>query len=317
MTSSQHAVYAGATPRPAAARRRRGGGGVLTSARTWFLLPAVVWTLGFTLYPLIYSFWLSLQQSRGMGRPMTFGGLANYEKMLGDERVWGALGFTVGYALVTVAIQMVLGFAMALLVNREFRGRTVVRTLLVLPLFATPVGLGYLGRIIYTDTGPINMTLGWAFGFTIPWMSEVWSARIGVALLDIWQWTPFCFLILLAGLQSVPQDLYDAARLESRRGWAILRHITLPLLKPIIGLTLLLRLVEALKIIDIPFALTAGGPGRANETYTIFVYRSAFTGFDLGYASALSFVFLLVVVVIVNVFLLFGKFREMWQLEAR
>jgi multiple sugar transport system permease protein len=288
----------------------------LTSARTWFLLPAVVWTLGFTLFPLVYSFWLSLQRSRGMGRPLEFGGFANYAKMLGDENAWGALAFTVGYALVTVAIQMILGFALAVLVNREFAGRGLVRTLLMMPLFATPVGLGFLGRILYADSGPINTLARSIIGTDLPWMSDVWMARIAVGMLDIWQWTPFCFLILLAGLQGIPQELYDAARIESRRSWAIFRHVTVPLLRPIIGLALLLRLVEALKIIDIPFALTAGGPGRANETFTIFVYRTAFTGFDIGYASALSFIFLLVAVVIVNLFLIFGRFREMWQTEA-
>ena len=285
----------------------------LGSAKAWFLLPAVIWTCGFTLFPLFYAVWLSLQQSRGMGRPLEFAGVRNYARLLGDERVWGSLGFTLGYAAVTVAIQMVLGLALALLINREFRLRGLVRTLLLLPLFATPVGLGFLGRIVYADAGPINVTLTTLFGSGVSWMSNPWSARIAVGLLDIWQWTPFCFLILLAGLQSIPDELYEAARLETNRRLQLLWHITLPLLRPLIALTVLLRLVEALKIIDIPFALTAGGPGRANETFSIFIYRTAFTGFDVGYASAASFLFLVVVLVVVNAFILFGRFRTIWQ----
>lgn len=285
----------------------------LGSAKAWFLLPAVIWTCGFTLFPLFYAVWLSLQQSRGMGRPLEFAGVRNYARLLGDERVWGSLGFTLGYAAVTVAIQMVLGLALALLINREFRLRGLVRTLLLLPLFATPVGLGFLGRIVYADAGPINVTLTTLFGSGVSWMSNPWSARIAVGLLDIRQWTPFCFLILLAGLQSIPDELYEAARLETNRRLQLLWHITLPLLRPLIALTVLLRLVEALKIIDIPFALTAGGPGRANETFSIFIYRTAFTGFDVGYASAASFLFLVVVLVVVNAFILFGRFRTIWQ----
>ena len=300
----------------ARARGRPLNGGRFFSAKIWFLMPAVVWTCGFTLFPLFYALWLSLQQSRGMGRPLQYAGAKNFGRLFADERVWGALTFTFGYAVVTVAVQMALGLGLALLVNREFRLRGLVRTLLLLPLFATPVGLGFLGRIIYADAGPINVTLTTLFGSGVPWMSNPWSARVAVALLDTWQWTPFCFLILLAGLQGIPDELYEAAKLDTNRWLDTLWHITLPLLRPLIGLTVLLRLVEALKIIDIPFALTAGGPGRANETFSIFIYRTAFTGFDVGYASAASFLFLVVVLVVVNAFILFGRFRTIWQVEA-
>lgn len=300
--------------RPAERRPFLGG---LRTAKAWFILPAVIWTCGFTLFPLCYALWLSLQQSRGMGRPLEFGGLKNYVRLFGDDRVWGALSFTLGYAVVTVAIQMLLGLALALLINREFKLRGLVRTLLLLPLFATPVGLGYLGRIIYADNGPINVSLEALFGISVSWMSGVWSARAAVALLDIWQWTPFCFLILLAGLQSIPDDLYESAQLDTNSWLEVLWHITLPLLRPLLALTLLLRMVEALKIIDIPFALTAGGPGRANETFSIFIYRSAFTGFDVGFASAASFLFLIVVLVVVNAFVMFGRFRSAWEFQGR
>jgi multiple sugar transport system permease protein len=288
----------------------------LLAAKVWFLLPAVVWTCGFTLFPLCYALWLSLQQSRGMGRPLEFAGLKGYARLFGDQRVWDSLTFTLGYAAVTVAVEMLLGLALALLVNREFRLRGLVRTLLMLPLFATPVGLGYLGRIIYADNGPINVALSALFGGGISWMSSPWSARLAVGLLDVWQWTPFCFLILLAGLQSIPDDLYEAARLDTNRRLEVLWHITLPLLRPLLALTLLLRLVEALKIIDIPFALTAGGPGRANETFSLFIYRAAFTGFDIGFASAASFLFLIVVLMVVNTLVLLGRFRTGWEAGA-
>ena len=154
--SSLHAEGQPAARRPLLGR--------LFTAKAWFLLPAVIRTCGFTLFPLFYAIWLSLQQSRGMGRPLEFVGFKGWARLFGDDRVWGSLTFTLGYAIVTVAIQILLGLGLALLVNREFRLRGLVRTLLLLPLFATPVGLGYLGRIIYADNGPINVSLEALFG---------------------------------------------------------------------------------------------------------------------------------------------------------
>ena len=168
-----------------------------------------------------------MQQSRGMGRPLEFVGLKGWARLFGDDRVWGSLTFHPGLRRRhrddpdPARCPGAAG-------HREFRLRGLVRTLLLLPLFATPVGLGYLGRIIYADNGPINVSLEALFGVSISWMSGVWSARSAVALLDIWQWTPFCFLILLAGLQSIPDDLYEAAQLDTNRWFEVLWHITLP-----------------------------------------------------------------------------------------
>jgi multiple sugar transport system permease protein len=289
----------------------------LSHPRFWFLLPAVIWALIFTIYPVIYALLLSFQRVR-LGRDQVFVGLTNFARTISYFQFWAALNFTLTFVVITVAVQVLLGLGLALLVNREMRARSFIRALLILPLFATPVGIGYLGIAMFQETqGPINsflMMLAGGFGLPpesldIPWRSHPMWARLPVGIMDTWQWTPFCFLILLAGLQSVPEELYEAVRLDTSNGWHIFRHITLPLLKPVLGITVLLRVIEAFKVIDIPFAFTKGGPGIATQTYTMYVWRTAFTSFDLGYASALGMVFLVLVLVVVNIILWAGRLR--------
>lgn len=290
-----------------------------TRPSTWFLAPAVIWTLSFAIYPLIYSLILSFQNVR-LGRETTFVGFDNYVRMWTDYQFWAAVRFTLVFVIVTVAVQLAFGMVLALAANHELRARNFVRTLLILPLFATPVGIGFLGIIMFMETrGPINQflmlfqplvdALGIPFDMNIPWRSDPLWAGVAVALLDIWQWTPFCFLILLAGLQSIPEEYYESMRLDTSSGWQLFLHITLPLMRPIIGIVILLRVVEAFKVIDIPFAFTKGGPGIATQTYTMYVWRSAFTAFELGYASALGYVFLIFILVVVNLLIWFGGLR--------
>lgn len=285
----------------------------------WFLAPAVIWTLSFAIYPLVYSLVLSFQNVR-LGRETTFVGLENYGRMWTDYQFWSAVRFTLIFVIVTVAVQLIFGMVLALAANHELRARSFVRMVLILPLFATPVGIGFLGIIMFMETrGPINQflmlfqplvdALGVSFDMNIPWRSDPLWAGVAVALLDIWQWTPFCFLILLAGLQSIPEELYESMRLDTSSGWDLFANITLPLMRPIIGIVILLRMVEAFKIIDIPFAFTKGGPGIATQTYTMYVWRSAFTAFELGYASALGYVFLIFILVVVNLLIWFGGLR--------
>lgn len=289
----------------------------LSHPRLWFLLPAVIWALIFTIYPVIYALLLSFQRVR-LGREQIFIGLSNFTRTVSDFQFWAALNFTIGYVVVTVAVQVLLGLGLALLVNREMRARSFIRALLILPLFATPVGIGYLGIAMFQEThGPINsflMMFADGLGLSpesmdIPWRSHPIWARLAVGIMDTWQWAPFCFLILLAGLQSIPDDLYEAVRLDTSNAWHIFRHITLPLLKPVLGITILLRVIEAFKVLDIPFAFTKGGPGIATQTYSMYIWRTAFTSFDLGYASALGILFLILVLVVVNIILWAGRLR--------
>ncbi|BAL99404.1 MULTISPECIES: carbohydrate ABC transporter permease [Caldilinea] len=279
----------------------------------FFIMPAVIWVLLFTIFPLLYALYTSFFSFR-FGRINQFVGFANYVRLFTDSNLHNGLRVTLTFVLVTVTIQMLLGFGLALLLNREMRGKSILRAIMVLPLFATPVAVGYLSiTLFYEINGPINELLRALGGTGIPWLSNPFWALVAVIIIDIWQWTPFVFLVSLAALQSLPADLYEAAEVDGASGWQSFRSITLPLMTPILWLILLLRLVEAFKVFDIPTSLTLGGPGRATEVYSLFTYRTALRFFDHGYAAAQGFLLLFIVSLIVA--LLFGRIRSIYQEE--
>ncbi len=280
-------------------------------SRWAFLLPAVVWVLALTIFPLLYALFSSLFSFR-FGRRNAFVGLDNFGRLFTDENLHNGLWVTFIFVISTVAVEMLLGFALALLLNREMRGRNFLRAIMILPLFATPVALGYLGITIFYETnGPINVLIRSLGGSSIPWLSNPYWARVAIIIVDIWQWTPFVFLVSLAGLQGLPIDLYEAAAVDGAGGWQLFRRITLPLMMPTLWLILLFRLVDAFKVFDIPMSLTLGGPGRATEVYSMFQYRTGMRFFDHGYAAAQGFLLLVIVSVIVS--LLFGRIRSLYE----
>ncbi|GIV70026.1 carbohydrate ABC transporter permease [Caldilinea sp.] len=279
----------------------------------FFIMPAVIWVLLFTIFPLLYALYTSFFSFR-FGRINQFVGFGNYLRLFTDANLHNGLRVTLTFVIVTVTVQMLLGFALALLLNREMRGKSVLRAIMVLPLFATPVAVGYLSiTLFYEINGPINELLRALGGAGIPWLSNPFWALVAVIIIDIWQWTPFVFLVSLAALQGLPADLYEAAEVDGASAWQSFRSITLPLMTPILWLILLLRLVEAFKVFDIPTSLTLGGPGRATEVYSLFTYRTALRFFDHGYAAAQGFLLLFIVSLIVA--LLFGRIRSIYQEE--
>ncbi|MGQ9814770.1 MAG: carbohydrate ABC transporter permease [Candidatus Roseilinea sp.] len=279
----------------------------------FFIMPAVIWALLFTIFPLLYALYTSFFSFR-FGRINQFVGSVNYARLFTDSNLHNGLRVTLTFVIVTVTVQMLLGFGLALLLNREMRGKSILRAIMVLPLFATPVAVGYLSiTLFYEINGPINELLRTLGGTGVPWLSNPFWALAAVIIIDIWQWTPFVFLVSLAALQSLPADLYEAAEVDGASGWQSFRSITLPLMRPILWLILLLRLVEAFKVFDIPTSLTLGGPGRATEVYSLFTYRTALRFFDHGYAAAQGFLLLFIVSLIVA--LLFGRIRSIYQEE--
>jgi multiple sugar transport system permease protein len=211
-----------------------------------------------------------------------------------------------------VAIEMILGFSLALLFNREMRGRSGLRTIILLPIFATPVAIGFLGRtIFYEGGGPVNSFLE-LFGITPPpWLSDPMWARITTMIADIWQWTPLVFIIALAGLHGLPQDTLEASQVDGASSWSTLRYITLPLMAPILWLILLLRAIDAFKVFDLVVAMTLGGPGQATRYYSYFNYLTARKFFFYGEAAAQAFLLLFIVLVLVS--LLWGRIRHIYE----
>jgi multiple sugar transport system permease protein len=278
-----------------------------------FLLPAVVWILVFTIFPLLYAIYTSFFSFR-YGKINQFVGLDNYGRLFTDANLHGALWITLTFVAVTVTVEMLLGFGLAHVFSREIYGKNVWRAIMTLPLFATPVAVGFLGITMFYETnGPINSLITALGAPPPPWLSNPTWAPIAVMLIDIWQWTPFVFLVALAGLQGLPEDIYEAARVDGSSGFQLFRHITLPLMAPILWLILLLRLVEAFKVFDIPASLTLGGPGRATEVYSLFTYRTALRFFDHGYAAAQGFLLLIIVSIVIS--LLFGRIRDLYEVS--
>jgi multiple sugar transport system permease protein len=274
-----------------------------------FILPGILWVLVFTIFPLLYSLRTSFYTSY-LGISEQFVGLHNYARAFGDYQFWTALRITLLIVILSVAGTVVLGLLMALLLNQRLRGVKILRGLFTLPLFATPVAIGYLALTIFSEeNGPIDGALRAIGAQAIPWLSSPGWALTAVTLIDIWQWTPFCVIVFLAALQGLPEELFEAARLDSSSAWQVFRSITLPLIAPTIVTITILRIVETFKIVDIPFSLTGGGPGIATRTYSFLVYVVGLRFNDAGYASALAYLLLILVLAVASLY--FARLRRL------
>ena len=271
-------------------------------------MPAVVWILLFTIFPLLYAIRMSVHAYR-FGLEGAFVGLGNFQRLITDTVLHDDLITTFQFVISSVAVEMVLGVGLAVLFNREMRGRGLLRTLATLPLFATPVAIGYLGiTLFYEEGGPINAFIQTLGGSQVPWLSNPFWAKVAIILVDIWQWTPFVFLVSLAGLQGLSQDLTEASEVDGAAWWQNLLYIVLPLMAPLIWLILLLRAIEAFKVFDTVVTLTAGGPGRATEVISRYTYITMRKFSDYGYAAAQGFLLLVIVSILFT--LLWGRIKH-------
>lgn len=277
-----------------------------------FVGPGIVWVLLFTIFPLLYSLRLAFMRAR-LGQPQRFVGLDNFARAFEDYRFWNSLSVTVLFVAASVTLTVLIGLGLALLFNRPIRGQRVFRSLFTMPLFTAPIALGYLGlTIFHEDVGAVNTVLRALGMLDLPrWFSDLWLARLAIILVDAWQWTPFCFLVILAGLQSLSEEIYEAARLDTSSGWDTFRYITFPLITPVLFTVTMLRLVETFKVLDIPFSMTGGGPGSATQTYSYYIYLTGLRNFNAGYASALAYL-LLIIMVIISMFF-FGRLRQIYE----
>jgi multiple sugar transport system permease protein len=255
------------------------------------LAPTVAVLLALSIYPLIYSIKVSFQTGA-----RAEWSLQNFSRLFADGFFLAALGHTFLYAACALTFEFLLGLCLALLLNEALRGRNVFRALLLVPMMLPPVVVGVVWRLMLNPNfGAVNGTLKGAGVNTtaLTWTASPKLALASVICVDIWQWTPFMFLVLLAGLQAIPQEPYEAALIDGSSRWQTFQHVTLPLLKPAILIALLLRTMDLLRVFDQVFILTEGGPGFATETISLYIYRTAFRFFDFGYAAAMSFVLLI------------------------
>jgi len=271
------------------------------------LLPALVFTIVVTQIPFLLTIYYSLQ-SWNLVRPgsQRFVGFENYVSVFADSQFRGVALNTIIMTLGSVIIAVILGLLLALLLNRHFIGRGVVRTLLVTPFLITPVAAALLWKTTLLDPtyGLVNFVLG---GQTIDWVSQYPLASVMAAL--VWQWTPFMMLLLLAGLQSMPGDQVEAARVDGAGAWSIFVELTLPHLRRFLELGIVLGAIYLVNTFDAVYMITQGGPGTASANLPFYIYQRAFLGFDIGQSAAMGVV-VVIATIIVATFALRLVFRS-------
>ncbi|MBX6773554.1 MAG: sugar ABC transporter permease [Chloroflexi bacterium] len=265
-----------------------------------FLAPSLVLTIVIMLYPLGFSLVASFQHYE-LARPdeRTFIGLANYIWAVQVPTFPHSILLTVIFTVAAVTLEFLLGLGFALLLNREFTGQGIVRVILMLPLFLTPsvVGLMFL-RLYYPGDGLIIQLLSLiGVDRNYPLLGSPSTALPAVIFVDVWRTTPFMFVVLLAGMQAISPEVVEAAQIDGATGWQILRHVTLPLLTPLILIALTIRGMDAFREFDTFLLLTGGGPGEATEVISILDYLLAFHSYDIGRASAVAWIIVLLVLV--------------------
>lgn len=270
----------------------------------FYIAPAFI-ALGVVLvYPLGYSLWLSVHQwtMRTFRQGVPYVGFDNYSTLFSSPDFLNSIRITFTFVFLAISIEFVFGMALALLLNHEIKGRGIFRSLILLPMMCTNVVIGLTWRLLLNyQYGLVNYYLG-VLGFApIEWLSSPKVAMASVVLVDVWNTTSFVALMLLAGLQSLPEEPYEAARIDGASGVQTFFYLTLPLLRPIILVALLWRFIDTFRIFDVIYLLTAGGPARVTETVSIYVYRYGFQSFNLGIASAASFIMLLIMLLVAGI----------------
>ncbi|WP_430540872.1 carbohydrate ABC transporter permease [Roseofilum halophilum] len=266
------------------------------------------------IYPIVRAFWLSLYtENLGTQLEAVFSGFANYQRLWGDGRFWQSLGNTTIFTTVSIILEVALGMAIALILNQAFFGRGFVRTLTLIPWSLPTAVMGLAWAWIFNDQyGVVNdlLTRLGLIETSITWLGDPTRAMIAMIIADVWKTTPFIAIILLAGLQSISADLYEAHAMDGATPWQSFWQITLPLITPQLIIALLFRFAQAFGIFDLVQVMTGGGPAGATETVSIYIYATVRRYLDFGYGAALVVVtFLLLILAVAVAALLLSKFR--------
>jgi multiple sugar transport system permease protein len=264
------------------------------------LLPSVGFLIAMTIFPMIYSLWLSLRQYN-LSTPQLayFVGLRNYDRLLSDGLFWKSFRVSITFTLAVIIIQFILGFFIATLLDRKMRGISLLRTLFVIPVFVSPIAMGLTWRYMYQPSyGLVNWILEGVGLPRINWLADPAWALPAVVITDVWQWTPFVALIFLAGMQSISPEIAEAAELDGLSQWQYMVKMVLPLIRPVIVVVGLIRIIDALRTFDLIWIMTRGGPGTATHSLPLYAYSKGFASFLMGESAAIAWV----LVIIVNIF---------------
>jgi multiple sugar transport system permease protein len=279
-----------------------------------FIWPTLILLIAMNIFPLFYSLYLSFTNYSAIARQIpVWIGFDNFSKILNDEQLWQYFATTGRYVLLSVGLQTIFGFGLAMLVREKFRGSGLLTTLILVPMMLSPVVVGLFWKLMYTPTfGYVNFLLGFTNAGTAPdFLASSWArqsvpglALLAVVVVDVWMWTPFVMLLVLSGLKAIPDYLYEAAAIDRASSWFQFWRITLPQVAPLLLIAVLFRTIEAIKSFDLVMGMTGGGPGGQTELIAINLYRQAFQGqFRTGPASALAYIILIIIIAISNLYI--------------
>jgi multiple sugar transport system permease protein len=275
--------------------------------RRFFILPAVLLTFAFVIFPTVFGIYVSFTEWR-LNAPdgRSFNGLDNFRTMWNDGRFWNALRNNFVFVLIGVPFQYVIALFLALLLNQNIRGRKFFRVVFLLPFMMSPVAAGWMiGRSIFDARwGPVPNILDDWFGIDWTFYETGTRAIFALILINAWYSIPFMLVMLLAGLQAMPQEIFEASRIDGADVWQTFRDMTWPLLLPVSLTAVVLRMVFEFKLIDIILVVTGGGPGDASETLTAYIYREGYQSLNVGYGTAMAEVFLIIIIIFMTIFLL-------------
>jgi|TARA_B100002051_G_scaffold138542_1_gene131563 multiple sugar transport system permease protein len=264
-----------------------------------FLFPGLFVLIGILIFPIIFTIRLSLSGWNSYTPEMNFIGITNYIRLFTDDpRFWESFFRLSFLSVSTVVLQYIIGFALALIVWREIKFKRFFRVIFLIPMMTTPVIMTVIWRTFFHESlGPLNDLLGRLGVEPILWLSDPVIAKFTVIIVEVWQWTPFMFLLLLAGLLSLPKEPFLAAAIDGASSFRKFVYVTFPLMAPISIGAIIIRLIEASKIMDTVFVLTSGGPGTATETSSFYIYIKGLREFQMGYAATLSFTYLVIMII--------------------
>jgi multiple sugar transport system permease protein len=280
-----------------------------------FILPTIILLILMNIFPLIYSLFLSFTNYSVISdQAPEWVGIANYQRILSDERFWTNFAITGRYALVSVLLQTLIGFGLAMLLRTKFKGSGLITTLILVPMMLSPIVVAVFWKLIFNPSvGILNYLIGYTDINTAPeWLGRTDLALWAIVIVDVWMWSPFVMLLCLAGLSAIPEYLYEAASIDRASAWFQFRRITLPQVMPLLLIAVLFRTIEAFKQFDLIMGLTGGGPGDVTETVSIRLYKLAFQGqYDTGTSSALAYIILIIIIAISNIYIRqLNKVRE-------
>jgi multiple sugar transport system permease protein len=271
-----------------------------------FIAPTLILLVLMNIFPLFYSLYLSFTEFSVIkpNVPPQWVGLQNFRELLSDKTLWSYFALTGRYALLSVSLQSIVGFGLAMLLREKFKGNGVLTTLILIPIMLSPVVIGMFWKLIFNPGfGIFNYLIGYSVPNSGPdWLGKGDTALWAVVLVDVWMWSPFVMLLCLSGLKAIPDYLYEAAAIDRASSWYQFWRITLPQVAPLLLIAILFRSIEAFKTFDLVMGLTGGGPGDATELTAVYLYRLAFTQFATGKASALAYIVLVIIMAVSNVY---------------